>query len=194
MPPQQRKGLLDFSEDGFDLRAHVFRLWGLSMARRGGANIDRAGAPGVAGSFAVGAEPESTTGPAWIGSVPGLKASRITPLPEPRATRPVSASTRTSRMPGGIRNGIAGSSLSAAFMKSRKMGAATEEPVSPTPRVLGASKPTNTPTARSGENPTNQVSRLSLVVPVFPASGFPTARIRRPVPRSTTPSSIETTW
>ena len=50
-----------------------------------------------------------------------------------------------------------------------------------------------TPTARSGEKPKNQVSRDSLVVPVLPASGLPTAATRRPVPRSTTPRSIDTT-
>jgi hypothetical protein len=56
-------------------------------------------------------------------------------------------------------------------MKSRKIGAATLEPVSLGPKVFGSSKPAKTPTARSGEKPTNQVSRLSLVVPVLPASG-----------------------
>ena len=34
-----------------------------------------------------------------------------------------------------------------------------------------------TPTARSGEKPTNQRSLASLVVPVLPASGLPTALI-----------------
>jgi len=34
------------------------------------------------------------------------------------------------------------------------------------PSVRGVSKPTNTPTARSGAKPMNQASLLSLVVPV----------------------------
>ena len=67
------------------------------------------------------------------------------------------------------------------------MGAATLEPVSRGPKDRGLSNPTNTPTARSGEKPMNQVSKLSLVVPVLPATGRPTVLTRRPVPRSTTP-------
>ena len=54
-------------------------------------------------------------------------------------------------------------------------------------------QPTKTPTAKSGAKPTNQASRLALVVPVFPASGLWICRpMRTPVPRFTTPSSMET--
>ncbi len=79
-------------------------------------------------------------------------------------------------------------------MKSLKMGAGTDEPVSRGPSVFGVSKPTKTPTARSGEKPMNQVSSESLVVPVLPASGSRSWPMRRPVPRSTTPFSIDTIW
>src|SRR5205823_13905844 len=91
---------------------------------------------------------------------------------------------------GGAGNGFAGTSFSACAMKSRKIGAATWPPTSPVPSVRGSSKPTNTPAARSGENPTNQASNQSLVVPVLPASGFPTAATAVPVPRWTTPCII----
>ena len=82
-------------------------------------------------------------------------------------------------------------------MKSLKIGAATEEPVSCPPQgclpsVLGVSNPTNTPNTRSGEKPMNQVSFESFVVPVLPASGLPIVLMRRPVPRCTTPSSMVT--
>ena len=77
-------------------------------------------------------------------------------------------------------------------MKSRKIGAATLPPVSPSPRVRGVSKPTKTPAARSGEKPTNQASNHSLDVPVLPASGLPTAATSMPVPCCTTSSIIET--
>ncbi len=77
-------------------------------------------------------------------------------------------------------------------MNSLKTGAAALAPVSCAPSGFGWSKPTKTPTAKSGEKPTNQVSRLSFVVPVLPASGLPNVLIRRPVPRCTTPSSMET--
>ena len=72
-------------------------------------------------------------------------------------------------------------------MKALKIGAATEEPVSRRPSGVGLSKPTNTPTARSGENPMNQVSRLSFVVPVFPASGQVSALMRRYIPAAVVP-------
>ena len=94
--------------------------------------------------------------------------------------------------PGATGNGFAGKSFSAAAMKSRKIGAATWPPVSPLPRVRGSSKPTNTPATRSGEKPTNQASNQSLVVPVLPARGLPTALTAVPVPRSTTPCIIAT--
>jgi hypothetical protein len=38
---------------------------------------------------------------------------------------------------------------------------------------FGWSNPTQTPAARREENPTNQASRYSSVVPVFPATGKP---------------------
>ena len=44
--------------------------------------------------------------------------------PSPVGRWPVCRSTRTRRMPGGTRNGVAGWSASASFMKSRKIGAA----------------------------------------------------------------------
>lgn len=44
-----------------------------------------------------------------------------------------------------------------------------------------------------GEKPMNQVSLLSLVVPVLPASGLPMTETLLPVPRWITPSIIETT-
>ena len=97
-------------------------------------------------------------------------------------------------MPGGMRNGATSSLASASPMKSTKIGAAALDPVSFSPRVRGLSKPTKTPTARSGENPTNQASKLSLVVPVLPASGRLSALARQPVPRCTTPSSSATIW
>ena len=95
-------------------------------------------------------------------------------------------------MPGATRNGVGGASASAPFMKSRKIGAATVAPCSRPPKVRGLSKPTNTPAARSGEKPMNQVSLASDEVPVLPAKGLPTARTDTPVPRWTTPSSMET--
>ena len=93
-----------------------------------------------------------------------------------------------------MRKGIAGWSARASFMKSRNTGAAVEPPVSFGPRVRGWSKPMKTPATRSGEKPMNQLSKLSLEVPVLPASGLPTAFTFVPVPRSTTPSSMWTTW
>ena len=56
----------------------------------------------------------------------------------------------------------------------------------------GLSKPTKTPTARSGEKPTNQVSFESLVVPVLPASGLPTDGDDAAGAALTTPCIIET--
>ncbi len=55
------------------------------------------------------------------------------------------ASVRTSSIPGAMRKGVGGTSASAPFMKSRKIGAATVAPCSNLPRVRGLSKPTNTP-------------------------------------------------
>ena len=71
------------------------------------------------------------------------------------------------------------------------MGSATLAPVCRGPSVRGWSKPTNTPTTRSGENPMNQVSNDSFEVPVFPASGRFRLAMRIAVPRSTTPLSIQ---
>ena len=81
--------------------------------------------------------PSSTTlAVSPLGSVPGLKASRMMPRSPGRAYVPVLPLTRTSRMPGGTRNGMAGAPSSAAAMKSRKIGAATEAPVSFLPTNL----------------------------------------------------------
>ena len=53
--------------------------------------------------------------------MPGLNASMIEPGPVARI--PLWTSTEMSLMPGGMRNGVSGVSLSAIFMKSRKIGA-----------------------------------------------------------------------
>src|SRR5947209_10547895 len=47
------------------------------------------------------------------------------------------------------------------------------------------------PTTMSGENPMNQASFSSLVVPVLPAIGLPTSFTTIAVPPCTTPSIIE---
>src|SRR3546814_20653778 len=78
-----------------------------------------------------------------------------------RATSPVSGSMRTRRIPGGTRKGTAGLPSSAGSMKLLKIGAATEEPVSLRPSVLGSSNPANTPTTRAGVKPINQVWKES---------------------------------
>ena len=83
----------------------------------------------------------SSQPPRPLGSVPGLKASRMTRRSPLWASRPVDGLMRTSRIPGGIRNGIAGRPAKARFMKSRKIGAATDDPVSPRPSVRGVSNP-----------------------------------------------------
>ncbi len=75
--------------------------------------------------------------PLWVGSVPGRKASRITVLLLGPGSRPVWASTRTSRTPDGTRNGVAGWSLRAPFMNSTNTGSAAEEPVSWSPKERG---------------------------------------------------------
>ena len=80
--------------------------------------------------------------PLLVGTVPGRKASRITPRDPLRTGLPVRESTRTSWSPGGTRNGMAGLFCSAASMNDLKIGAATEEPVSRLPRGLGLSNPT----------------------------------------------------
>ena len=60
------------------------------------------------------------------GAVPALKASMIAPG-EPGATgSPVMPLTATSSIPGAMRKGVGGWSASAAFMKSRKIGAETD--------------------------------------------------------------------
>ena len=74
--------------------------------------------------------PMTTGGSSPVGSVPGLKASKMMGLSPGSASRPVVALTRTSRMPGGTRNGIPGVFWSAAAMKSRNTGAATVAPCS----------------------------------------------------------------
>src|SRR5579883_2747126 len=135
----------------------------------------------------------SSTGPGACGTVPGLNGSQMTFRSPGWAGSPSDSRTRTMVKPGGMRKGMAGLSLSAACMKSMNTGRATVAPCSVGPRVRGWSKPTKTPQTRSGVKPMNQVSLASSVVPVLPASGLPMTRARRPVPRSITPSIIETT-
>ena len=53
--------------------------------------------------------------------MPGLNASKM--VPGPVARMPVWTSTEMSLIPGGMRKGVSGVSLSAIFMKSRKIGA-----------------------------------------------------------------------
>ncbi len=55
------------------------------------------------------------------------------------------------------------------LMKRIHMGNATAAADSLSPRGRGVSKPTHTPATRSGENPMNQASVFSFVVPVLPA-------------------------
>src|SRR5438874_2064586 len=71
--------------------------------------------------------------------------------------------------PSGWRNSVFVVLTSDSFIKARKAGRATDAPVSFLPRVRGVSNPTKPPATKSGVKPTNQVSRLSLVVPVLPA-------------------------
>src|SRR3546814_11230314 len=67
------------------------------------------------------------------GSVPGLKASKITFLSQGFAGLPVAALTRTKRIPGGMRHGIGGSSSSARALTRLNTGASTLEPAPPAP-------------------------------------------------------------
>ena len=90
--------------------------------------------------------------PSW----PGLNASRIASPSSGPTGRPVARLTRMKDMPEGILKGVAGLNWSASAMKLPKIGTATEDPVSRRPKVRGVSKPTKTPTARSGANPMNQ--------------------------------------
>ena len=78
-------------------------------------------------------------------------------------------------------------------MKSVQIGSAAWAPVSPEPRNVISSKPTQTPVATSGEKPTNHASAWSFVVPVLPATGRPRLRARCPVPSSTTARSMSVT-
>ena len=94
-------------------------------------------------------------------------------------------------MPGGLLKGISGLFFRVFFIKFLKIGAATELPVSLNPSGLGLSKPTNTPTTKSLENPMNQASVFALVVPVFPAKFLFKDFITTPVPLSTAPFSID---
>lgn len=73
------------------------------------------------------------------GAVPGLKASRMTRGLEEAAGRPVTPSTRTSRTPGGVRNGTTRWPFSASCMNARKMGAAIVPPAAWSPREAGSS-------------------------------------------------------
>ena len=73
----------------------------------------------------------------------------------------------------------------AALIKSSQMGAANLPPV-PLEILRRSSYATNTPATKSGVKPTNQRLRPLDVVPVFPAAGRLSDRIRRAVPRKTT--------
>ena len=102
-----------------------------------------------------------------LGSWPGLKASNIEFLSLEFDLTPVLELTNISLIPEGRLKGISGLFLRTSCIKFLKIGAATELPVSLNPRGLGLSKPTNTPTTKSLENPMNHASALELVVPVF---------------------------
>ena len=71
------------------------------------------------------------------------------------------------------------------------MGKATRAPSSFRPSVWWSSNPTQTPAVKEGENPMNQASVKSLVVPVLPATGRLSALARTPVPELMTSRSME---
>ena len=91
----------------------------------------------------------------------------------------------------GRTKGLAGRSRRATCMNSVNTGTGPVAPVSPEPSGRLSSKPMKTPTTMSDEKPTNQAERYSLVVPVLPPTQRPRPRALAPVPRWTTPSSIE---
>ena len=73
------------------------------------------------------------------------------------------------------------------------IGAASVPPTAPGEIMAGLSKPSQTPVTNSGVIPTNHTSVLSLVVPVFPATGMRAGTIVRSavaVPRVTTSCSM----
>ncbi len=121
------------------------------------------------------------------GSVPSTKYSVMIPGAPGGPGRPVSRSTGTATTPSGA--GKSWDSLPArAFrMKLIHMGSARRAPVSTGPSERFTSYPIQTPATRVGENPTNQTSVESELVPVFPASGRSRILARTPVPRSITP-------
>jgi len=85
-------------------------------------------------------------------------------------------------------------------MKLAQAGSAAAAPVIRLPMVRFSSKPTQTPQASRGMNPTNQASLYSSVVPVFPPAGARKSilpRAGQPVPwsiterrRSTIPAAV----
>src|SRR5271157_3415769 len=97
---------------------------------------------------------------------------------------------------GGAGGGAAKSSdsrpSSATRIKSIQIGKAATAPVSLLPSVFFSSKPTHTPQVSDGENPTNQASVKSFVVPVLPPSGWLSLAAAAPVPRRTTSRNIST--
>ena len=105
-------------------------------------------------------------------------------------TWPVSASTLAKTTPSGTLKSRTGLSRRAVVMKSTNMGQAVLPPVSPSPSDVMLSYPTQTPHSTSGVYPTNQVSLLSSLVPVFPATGLESALARQPVPAWTTSLSM----
>lgn len=80
---------------------------------------------------------------------------------------------------------------SAVSIKSIQIGKAALAPVSLLPRVFFSSKPTHTPQLMEGENPTNQASVKSLVVPVLPATAYFMRPAATAVPCNTTSRSID---
>ena len=105
------------------------------------------------------------------------------------ASLPLAASTSRKVMEGGGSRAGAGTTPSAVRMKSAQIGSAAWAPESRS--TSRWSNPTHTSATSRGVYPTNQVSRPSFVVPVFPATApsTPSARADAPVPRSITPSS-----
>ena len=117
--------------------------------------------------------------------------ARLTPFALEVAFNPVLGFTRISFIPGGRLKGMSGLFLRTSFIKFLNIGAATELPVSLNPSGLGLSKPTNTPTTKSLENPMNHASVFELVVPVLPAKFLLRDLITTPVPLSTAPFSMD---
>src|SRR5690606_14760913 len=122
------------------------------------------------------------------GSVPDKNTSSIGAGQSSFASNPDSGSTLAVITSGGRSNDPSPPGGWTDFMSALHIGSAARAPERPTRPLL--SNPTQTPATRSGENPTNQASRKSSVVPVLPATAPRTPRERAlaPVPRSITPS------